>query len=50
MAQRGRVTLTQIAQISGVSKATVSLILNGNKENAFAPDTVKKVLEAASVL
>lgn len=50
MTQRGKVTLTQIAQISGVSKATVSLILNGNKENAFAPDTVKKVLETASVL
>ena len=50
MAQRGKVTLTQIAQISGVSKATVSLILNGNKETYFAPDTVKKVLEAASVL
>ncbi|MBO1306208.1 LacI family DNA-binding transcriptional regulator [Enterococcus sp. 669A] len=44
-----RVTIKDVARYSGVSIATVSLILNGN-ENKFSRKTVEKVLEAKEVL
>lgn len=43
------VTIKDVAKYSGVSIATVSLILNGN-EHKFSPKTVEKVLQAKETL
>lgn len=45
-----RVTSTDVATAAGVSQSTVSLVLNGKKTSSFAPETVRRVMEAAEQL
>ncbi|BDP98609.1 hypothetical protein EfmGK961_24250 [Enterococcus faecium] len=44
-----KITIKEVAKLSGVSITTVSLILNGNTEK-FSPKTVQKVLAAKEEL
>jgi LacI family transcriptional regulator len=50
MAQRKRVTSKDVADKVGVSRTTVSLVLNDVKGIQIGPETRQKVLEAASEL
>ncbi|WP_297046845.1 LacI family DNA-binding transcriptional regulator [uncultured Desulfovibrio sp.] len=50
MSGRGKVTLADVAEKSGFSLATVSMILGGRTDMAFAPQTVTQVREAAASL
>lgn len=45
-----RPTIRDVAKKADVSPATVSIILNGSRENAFLPATVRKVRTAAEQL
>lgn len=50
MGGRGKVTLADVAAKSGYSLATVSMILGGRTDMAFAAQTVAQVREAAASL
>ncbi|MEO7839344.1 MAG: LacI family DNA-binding transcriptional regulator, partial [Anaerolineales bacterium] len=50
MAQRKRVTSKDVAQRAGVSRTTVSLVLNDVKGIQIGPETRQRVLDAASEL
>ncbi|MBU0928620.1 MAG: LacI family transcriptional regulator [Spirochaetes bacterium] len=50
MAKNQNPTLKQIAEITGFSQSSVSMILNGRKEVSFSEDTVRLVQSAAERL
>ena len=45
-----RTTTTDVARQAGVSQSTVSLILSGRADISFAPETIKRVYDAANAL
>ena len=45
-----KATTTDVARLAGVSQSTVSLILSGRRDISFAPETVRRVYEAAHTL
>ena len=45
-----RVTLKQIAEKSGVSSTTVSLVINGRTDINIAPETRERIIIAAGEL
>ena len=47
---RKRATSQDVANLAGVSRATVSMVLNDRTEGTVSTDTRKKVLEAAKTL
>ncbi|MFK0287451.1 LacI family DNA-binding transcriptional regulator [Streptomyces sp. NPDC090499] len=47
MARSGRVTLTDVAEASGVSRATVSFVLNDDPRQTISTATRERVLAAA---
>ncbi|MFL6140588.1 MAG: LacI family DNA-binding transcriptional regulator [Labedaea sp.] len=48
--QRRRVTSVQVAQLSGVSRATVSYVLNGTPNQTISAPTRRRVFDAAESL
>jgi DNA-binding LacI/PurR family transcriptional regulator len=48
--QRRRVTSVQVAQLSGVSRTTVSYVLNGTPNQTISAQTRRRVLDAAEAL
>ncbi len=50
MSARNKVTLADVSKESGFSPATVSMILGGRADVSFAPETVRRVREAAERL
>jgi len=50
MGKRNRVTTRDIAEYTGVSQSTVSMILSERKGVSFMPETRQKVMEAAKKL
>lgn len=50
MNNNGKVTMRQVAETSGVSISTVSMILNHRPGVSFSDETVRKVLETAQAL
>lgn len=47
---RSRPTSTDVARLAGVSRTTVSFVLNGREDMAISPATRERVLEAATAL
>lgn len=47
VAMQGRVTLAQVAQAAGVSRATASLVLNDRRDARFSEQTAQRVHAAA---
>lgn len=47
MGKRNKITTRDIAQITGVSQTTVSMILSGKSDVSFKDETVRLVKEAA---
>ena len=47
---KGRVTSTEVAERAGVSRATVSYVVNGLSQIKVAPETRERVLAAAAEL
>lgn len=50
MGRSGRVTLSDVAKASGVSRATVSFVLNDDPRQTISVATRERVMEAAQVL
>jgi DNA-binding LacI/PurR family transcriptional regulator len=50
MGRSGRVTLTDVAEASGVSRATVSFVLNDDPRQTISAATRERVMEAAADL
>ena len=50
MGKRNKVTTRDIAEFTGLSQSTVSMILSGKKNVSFLPETEKKVKDAAKEL
>ncbi len=48
--QSGRVTLAQVAEKAGVSKAAVSLVLNGRRNTGISEETAERIRVAAAEL
>ena len=50
MAKKSVPTLRQIAELTGFSQASISMILSGRDDVSFSDDTVKAVRDAAARL
>ena len=50
MGKRNKVTTRDIAEYTGLSQSTVSMILSGKKNVSFMPETAKKQTDAAKKL
>ena len=50
MGKRNKVTTRDIAEYTGLSQSTVSMVLSGRPNVSFTPETVQRVKDAARKL